>query len=134
MDIIIAQSSTVYDQMLKQIEEQTAELRKLNKEFDRINTVNLKVSLLYEGCKKENRELKAENFKLTNIIGVMAENALIYLDMFESIFNTDEDSFKYEDLQNYLMVAEYMERRFQRTCNVNTIRRVKERMDKLPWE
>jgi lipopolysaccharide export LptBFGC system permease protein LptF len=128
-NVIIAQSSNLYDQMLNTIEENSAKLKALNKQIDVSNKLILEKSVLYEGAKKENRELKASLYKADNVIGILAQFANEHLEMFESIFESDENSFQYDDMEKYLHVARYMRDRYGR--NSNYIRRVEERIKAL---
>jgi hypothetical protein len=49
-NVIIAQSSNLYDQMLNTIEENSAKLKALNKQIDVSNKLILEKSVLYEGA------------------------------------------------------------------------------------
>jgi hypothetical protein len=130
-NVIIAQSGTVYDSMCKQIEDNNIKLAQLVKNIDVMVKKNLEMSIQYEGCKRSNRDLRQENFKLQNVISTLAGYSKEHLEMFEQIFESDEASFKREDMIKYVTVAEYMEERYGRKTRY--LRRVKDRLKDLPY-
>lgn len=127
------QKPSLYDGLIQTIESQNRQLKDLNKSIDSLITIGLQKSALYEGAKKELAELKVENDKKDVVILRLLEVAYTHLEMFEQIFDSDENALPYPKMKEYLEVSEYMERKFNRTSGVGYIRRVKEAMNRLPF-
>lgn len=118
------------EDLMRTNDENRQDIQAMETTIDTLTKSNLENSILYEGARKANRELKQENESLHGIIGIMKENAELYLEMFEQIFKSDEAAFKYEDMDKYIRVAGYFLIRYDRTSNL--IDQVSARMTQLP--
>ena len=85
---------------------------------------------LYDEAKREIDQLRHEKAVMNTVVDIMANYVGDSLEMFEALFESDENIFKPEDLIRYLTIATYMEKRFGRQT---LARRVKAKLDALPW-
>ena len=128
-NIIIAQSSDLYDQMSRTLEDNNRQIESMGKELTRITNMNLKHSILYEGAKRQAENLKEENRRLTTCVDRLKEIAFMHCEMFEQIYGSDELSFNYDKMREYLDVAELMERQYGRKTPY--INRVRDRISRM---
>lgn len=132
-NVIIADSATVWDNMEKQITEMKDKLRameKLDSERDRIAFLK---SIEFEGVKSLNRELNQTIEKQDAIISISKDWIIDRLEMTESMFDSDEAVWGYADLKKYSEMADYAEKRWGRKQNEGIRRRVRERLNKMPF-
>jgi hypothetical protein len=122
----------VYETMLAQISNDSKQLLSQQKEIGRLTTENLKKSIQYQGALSEARHLRDENATLRTGLHRLKEIAFMHCEMFENIFESDEASFTYEKMKEYLDVAMLLEVQYGRKTNY--IRRVQERIfNDLPY-
>ena len=129
--IIIAQSGSFYEQMQNQLESDSRLILSQQKEIHRLTTENLKKSVAYEGALSEARHLRGENSTLRTALYRLQHIAFEYCDMIEVMFGSDENSFTYERLREYLDIAELLQVQYGR--NTDFIRRVRERIAKMNY-
>jgi hypothetical protein len=86
--------------------------------------------LLYAGAVSENRELKQQVGDLKALVSELTNYINDSLETFEAMFESDEDSFDYDRMAQYVLVAGFMRAWKGRPCIVE---RVNERMRKLPF-
>jgi hypothetical protein len=91
----------------------------------------LKASVLIEEYKKDVKALKAEVAQNHARVQVLAGFVRSYLDTFEAAFDSDESQFNYEQMQQYIEAAIYMEKAFDRYRN--RIMKVAEVANRLPY-
>jgi hypothetical protein len=121
----------VYETMLAQISNDSKQILSQQKEIHRLTTENLKKSVAYEGAISEARHLRDENAKLRTGVHRLKEIAFMHCEMFETMFESDENTFDYEKMKEYLDVATLMDAQYGRRTDY--VRRVRERISELPY-
>ena len=81
-----------------------SDLEKIMKQVDEQNARLLKISNTYERTK----------FQLSTVVNMLSKQ----LDNFEATFNCEKDIYSYEELDEYIDTAEYLEKNFGRKRNV----------------
>lgn len=99
-------------------------------EFRKQVQKELELSIKYEGCKAANRELVKENDHLKTIVAIMGGYIIEQLEMFESLFDADEEFCDVERMKEYVIIARYMETRYSRQSLAD---RVQSKINALPW-
>jgi hypothetical protein len=107
-------------------------IEKLMKHIDADAEVILKASLHFEDHKKDRAKL-TEMLNASNAtVEIMRGFVENYLTMFEKKFESDEKEFTYEQMDQYVTAAGYLQNKFD-VIRFGRIRRVLERMNALPY-